>query len=143
MARYGQSDLDLLIPEGVNGLVVYAGSEDGQPWIETLQKQVSIPPQPQGHTHTHGQFRLLPSRSFVEAKKLQKFLKISNWDGGKGLALPDIPDSGVDMHMRAQDFVAQHKLPAEKAQQVYELMLMLRAKEDEIEGNPAEDMRVK
>jgi hypothetical protein len=40
-------------------------------------------------------------------------------------------------------FVAQHKLPAEKAQQVYELMLMLRAKEDEIEGNPAEDMRVK
>ena len=113
MARYGQSDLDLLIPEGVNGLVVYAGSEDGQPWIETLQKQVSIPP-----NLRDCQFRLLPSRSFVEAKKLHKFLKNSNWDGGKGLALPDIPDSGVDMHMLAQDFVAQHKLPAEKAQQV-------------------------
>jgi len=133
--RYGDSIS--LVSEGMNALVVYAGSEDGRPWVQTLQKEVSVPP-----NLRDCQFRLLPQRSYHEAKKLQRFLQNSSWDAGKGLALPHIPPKGADMRELAHDFVTQYKLPAENEHEVYILMLMLRAKQDEVEGNLLEDQRV-
>jgi hypothetical protein len=133
--RYGDSIS--LIPEGMNAIVVYAGSEDGRPWIQSLQKEVSVPP-----NLRDCQFRLLPQRAYYEAKKLQRFLQDNSWDAGKGLALPHIPPKAANMQELAHDFVTQYKLPAEKEHEVYTLLLMLRAKQDEVEGNLLEDQRV-
>ena len=46
------------------------------------------------------------------------------------------------MQELAHDFVTQYKLPAENEHEVYTLMLMLRARQDEVEGNLLEDQRV-
>ena len=128
--RYGDSIS--LLPDGCNALVVYSGSEDGQTWIETMQRHVNVPP-----NLRDCQWRLQPSRCYIEAKKLQKFLKSHDWDNGKGLNLPEIPPKGSDVHQHAQEFVTTSKLPQDKEHVVAELMLMLGAAQAELEGNLA------
>jgi hypothetical protein len=98
--RFG--DTVSLYPDGVNGLMVYAGSNDGRAWVEILKPTATTPP---NMRDCH--FRIRPRAQYGEAKRLQKLLKEGNWDGGRNLPLPDVPDENADL-----DEVAERRAPA-------------------------------
>ena len=127
-----------LIPDGVNGCVVYSGSEDNRPWTQILGKDVSVPP-----NLRDCQWRILPPRHSVNAKKLEKFLKTSKWDDGKNLPLPEVPSHGADLDDVAQEFVNLHNMGPAKLKDVTTLIVMLVSKRDELNGHLGEEQRVR
>lgn len=88
--RYGDSIS--LLPDGMNAAVAYAGAEDGRAWVEVLDREIGVPP-----NLRDCQWRVQPARHYVEAKKLEKLMKTSDWDGGKKLPMPDPPHHGQNL----------------------------------------------
>jgi len=105
--RYGDSIS--LAPEGYNGFVAFAGSEDCRPWVEILQDEIAVPP-----NLRDCQFQLQPARYYVEAKKLHKVIKEAKWDNGIGLPLPNVPGKMANCQTLASELVAEHNLPFAK-----------------------------
>jgi hypothetical protein len=88
--RYGDSIA--LLPDGVNAAVAYAGDDDGRAWVEMLHREIGVPP-----NMRDCQWKLQPPRHYVEAKKLEKLMKTSDWDGGKKLPIPEVPYHGQNL----------------------------------------------
>ena len=88
--RYGDSIS--LLPDGINAVVAYAGADDGRAWVEMLDREIGVPP-----NLRDCQWRVQPARHYVEAKKLEKLMKTSDWDGGRKLPIPDAPYHGQNL----------------------------------------------
>jgi hypothetical protein len=74
--RFG--DTVSLYPDGVNGLMVYAGSDDGRAWVEILKPTATTPP---NMRDCH--FRIRPRAQYGEAKRLQKRTRtLTRWRRG-------------------------------------------------------------
>lgn len=136
MLQYG--DNICLVPDNVNGIVSYANSEDGRPWVQLLNSEVSVPP---NLCDCH--FRVQPAPHFVEQKKLLKMLKTSNWDEGKKLELPRVLVHNVDFELIAQDIIKKHKLNSSSQHALVDLLVQQRLFQEEQEGNKLECERVR
>jgi hypothetical protein len=123
---------------GLNAIAAFAGSEDARPWVEMLNREVGVPP-----NLRECQWRLQPPRHFVEARKLAKLLKTSEWDEGKKLALPSIPRPGESLEELAGETVKQHNLNPAKIEAVRDVLIALRMKKEEQDGNQMEQDRQK
>ena len=117
---------------------MYSGSEDNRPWTQILRKDVSVPP-----NLRDCQWQILPPRHSVNAKKLERFLKTSNWDDGKNLPLPEIPSVGADVDDLAIEFINLHNMGPEKLQDVTSLFVLLVSKRDELSGHLCEEKRIR
>jgi hypothetical protein len=116
---------------GLNAIV--AGSDDGKPWVEYLQADVGVPP-----NLRDCQWRLQPPPDYVEAGKLEKLLKKSDWDAGKHLPIPKTPHPGDDIDELAENILKKHNLGPKKLDAVRDLLIALRMKKEEQEGNALE-----
>ena len=116
--------------------MAFAGGEDARPWVEFLNREVGVPP-----NLRECQWRLQPPRQYVEAKKLQKLLKSSDWDDGKKLPLPSIPRPGEDLDVLARETIQKQKLNFSKMETVRDVLIALRAKNEEQDGNKVEQDR--
>jgi len=90
-------------------------------------------------------WQVQPARHYVEDKKLKKFLKTSDWNGGKNIAVPESPDkSATDEHLEemAEIFVQSNGVQ-EKIDTIIELFELMRATAEERHANLTEQVRVR
>ena len=80
-------------------------------------------------------------RISTESKKLQKTLKSSEWDDGNKLPLPAVPRPGENLDVLAGEIVKQNKLNPVKMDAVRDVLIGLRMKREEQDGNKVEEAR--
>lgn len=135
--RYG--DTVVLVPDGWNALVAYAGAEDARPWAEILDNVTGTPPNLDAC-----KWRLEPPSRHDVPKKVKQFLKKTVWDEGKNLPVPDIPEKNVDMEIQVHEFLDENDLSRENTynvvRELFDFLVMLG---DELGANTAEMERVR
>lgn len=117
-------------------MLVVSGANFWTFQVEVLDREVSVPP-----NLRDCQWRLQPARHYVEARKLSKLVKTSDWDDGKKLPIPRAPHNGENLEDYAAEILRANKLGHNKLEAVRDLLIALRMKQEEQDGNMAERQR--
>lgn len=138
--RYGDT-ITLVPARGEDSIVSFAGTKDGKPLVARIARNVAIPPNLRDCS-----FRLVPKNQYQEDKAVQKLYHQGSWDGGKGLAMPTLPEQGdgadggvVDPAELASDFAQQNRIT--NTDKLREFFAALISRREEMEGNAAEFKR--
>ena len=99
------NDSVTIVPHDVNGLAAFAGAADARPWFQVLEPEVATPP-----NLRDCQWRLVPRRTYTEARALHKISKEGRWDQGRNLDWPEVPKDGDDLEQLAHSFMVRHGL---------------------------------